>query len=160
MTRTSESRTRMTRESNTEKLAANAIEKKFLQCGGHEFEMIRNDKGRDERVIWKRNGYAVGYSTSLQFKGTQSIVTTAAGFKFPIEVKNIVLRSEGAEPAYYLVHDCKSDKTYYREAHSLAEHMDQCRPEWRNKKKVALLFGAHSMLTAESLNAMLEEASA
>lgn len=104
----------MSEESETETLAVNAIERQFLEAGGHRLEHITPDLGRDNRLIFKCDGRARGYTTSLQVKGTRTIDTESKrGFKFPCKVSNLIYLSEDAAPAYYMIHNCDADRTYF-----------------------------------------------
>jgi hypothetical protein len=151
----------MTEESKTDRLAMNAIERIFLENGSHELEVPSRDYGRDGRLIFNVEGGAEGYSTSLQVKGTRSIDTERfCAFKFRCEVKTLLYLRQCQAPAYWVVHNCKSNTTYVREVHDLVNHLDASRPGWRRKSTVPVMLRQEMLLTPERIKRIAQEARA
>lgn len=152
----------MSRQAQIDRTAVNRIEAEFIEAGGHELEITKQDYGRDSRIIFRDKGHARGFSTSLQIKGTETIDTEKhQAFRFPIDVKNIIYLGESPEPAYYLVHNCNSRCTYYREVHEIHTELDSCIPGWRSKKgKIGIIFPEENLLTNDRADWMLSEAQA
>lgn len=151
----------MSDESDIDKRAVAAITRQFLELGGHQLENPREDYGRDDRLIFRDGDRARGYSTSLQVKGTASIEAAGrCGFKFEVDVKNLVYLDEGLDPAYYLIHDVRSGITYWREVHEIVGYFDKCRPDWKQQKTLTITFKTEDILDAKSVAAIAEEANA
>ncbi|MBN2384566.1 DUF4365 domain-containing protein [bacterium] len=151
---------KITFQSNIEDIAVNRVEAKFIN-NGHRLQRISPDVGTDLRVVYNDDGCARGFSTAIQVKGTKSKDTDSyLAFMQKVSVHNLLYLNESPEPAYYIVHNCDLDKSYYREAHEILVEYDQCRPGWREKDEIGVLIYSENVLTDEVINTWMLESEA
>src|SRR5882757_1165887 len=88
-------------------------------------ETIR-DKGIDLIVELKQDNCYTNFQFAIQLKSTNSTPPNKDGsFSYPIAVSNINYLSNFGKPAYYILHDYKSDRFYIKHIAEVQHFLNQ-----------------------------------